>query len=256
MFDYNDEFPEEAFHQLLDVPFVPTDEKVVDIILELADLGPKDVLFDLGSGDGRIVVKAAKENDIYAVGIELDPLRNEEAYDLARWTGVLDQVSFREEDLLKTDLSSATVISMYLLHTVNLELRPKLLKLKPGTRIISHAFDMGDWRPDKRIRKGGVSIYKWLVPAQIAGIWEWRCKEGNHWVVSLTQEYQRVTGSAEVNQQTAYLTGVKVRGERVDIFISRTMDDEPICFPMRYENNQLVARELSLQATPATLIKI
>jgi hypothetical protein len=132
------------------VPFVPTPERVVEKMLEVAKVGPKDVVYDLGSGDGRIVI---------------DPERIQEARDNARKAGVSERVEFRQEDLFKADFREATVVTMYLLSAVNLQLRPKLLaELKPGTRIVSHAFDMGDWMPVATYRVGGSTVYYWVVP--------------------------------------------------------------------------------------------
>jgi ubiquinone/menaquinone biosynthesis C-methylase UbiE len=148
-----------------DVPFVPTPNKVVDRMLEIAQVGPNDVVYDLGSGDGRIVITAAKKHGARGVGIDIDPERVREARDNARSAGVSDRVEFREADLFKTDLSEATVVTLYLLSSVNLQLRPKLLQeLKPGTRIVSHAFDMGDWKPIKTEKVGSSTVYYWVVP--------------------------------------------------------------------------------------------
>ena len=148
-----------------DVPFVPTPEKVVDRMLEVAKVGPSDVVYDLGSGDGRIVIAAAKKHGARGVGIDIDPERVKEARANARSAGVSDRVEFREGDLFKTDLSEATVVTLYLLSSVNLQLRPKLLgELKPGTRIVSHAFDMGDWKPLKTEKVGSSTVYYWVVP--------------------------------------------------------------------------------------------
>jgi ubiquinone/menaquinone biosynthesis C-methylase UbiE len=148
-----------------DVPFVPTPEKVVDGMLELAKVGPRDVVYDLGSGDGRIVITAAKKHGARGVGIDIDPQRIKEARDNARRAGVADRVEFREGDLFKADISEASVVTIYLLSGVNLQLRPKLLaELKPGTRIVSHAFDMGDWKPVATRKVGTSTVYYWVVP--------------------------------------------------------------------------------------------
>ena len=148
-----------------DVPFVPTPEKVVDGMLELAKVGPKDVVYDLGSGDGRIIIAAAKKHGARGVGIDIDPQRVKEARDNARRAGVADLVEFREGDLFKADISEASVITIYLLSAVNMQLRPKLLaELKPGTRVVSHAFDMGDWKPAATQKIGSSTVYYWVVP--------------------------------------------------------------------------------------------
>lgn len=148
-----------------DVPYVPTPQTVVDRMLTIANVNKNDVLYDLGSGDGRIVITAAQKYGTRGVGIDINPERIKEANNNARQAGVTDDVEFRQQDLFQTDLSEATVVTLYLLPEVNLRLRPKLLKeLKPGTRIVSHAFDMGDWQPERVEQVDGSTIYYWVVP--------------------------------------------------------------------------------------------
>ena len=148
-----------------DVIYVPTPEIVVAQMLALAKVGPKDILYDLGSGDGRIPITAAKAHGIRAVGIDIDPVRIAEARANAKTAGVSDRVSFRQADLFASDISEATVVTLYLLNTLNQKLRPKLLaELKPGTRVVSHAFDMGDWKPDAHQDVDGRTIYLWTIP--------------------------------------------------------------------------------------------
>ncbi|MBD1856870.1 MULTISPECIES: SAM-dependent methyltransferase [Leptolyngbya] len=151
----------------LDVPYVPTPTEVVDAMLKVAKVGKNDVLYDLGSGDGRIPITAAKRFGTRGFGVDIDPQRIQEANANAQKEGVSDLVKFAQQDLFKTDLSKATVISLYLLPRINLELRPKLLQLKPGTRIVSHAFDMGDWKPDQVVNVGGTTVYYWVVPEEV-----------------------------------------------------------------------------------------
>ena len=149
----------------LDVPFVPTPEPVVAGMLEMAKVGPKDVVYDLGSGDGRIVIIAARRHGARGVGIDIDPKMIEVARENARRAGVTARVEFREGDLFTADISEATVVTLYLLPRINLELRPKLLsELKPGTRIVSHGFDMGDWLPAATRTVGTSTVYYWVVP--------------------------------------------------------------------------------------------
>ena len=149
----------------LDVPFVPTPQPVVDRMLSLAQVKKNDVLYDLGSGDGRIVITAAKRYGARGIGIDLDPERIQEARDNARKAGVDKQVQFIAGDLFKADLSDATVVTLYLLSSVNRDLRPQLWKqLKVGTRVVSHAFDMGDeWPPEKTEKVDGRTIYMWTI---------------------------------------------------------------------------------------------
>jgi ribosomal protein L11 methylase PrmA len=150
-----------------DVIYVPTPQPVVEAMLEMAAVKKGDVLYDLGSGDGRIPITAAKMFGIRATGIDIDPQRIAEANANARQAGVTELVSFREEDLFKADIGKATVVTLYLLPSLNEKLRPKLLaELKPGTRIVSHAFSMGDWNPEATREVDGSMIYMWTVPAR------------------------------------------------------------------------------------------
>jgi hypothetical protein len=151
-----------------DVPYVPTPQAVVERMLELGKVDSKDVIYDLGSGDGRIVVTAAQKYGARGVGIDIDPQRIQEANTNAKNAGVSDRVEFREQDLFDVDLSKASVVTLYLLPQVNLKLRPKLLQqLKPGTKIVSHEFDMGDWKPEQTIEVDGSTIYVWTVPEKV-----------------------------------------------------------------------------------------
>ena len=159
-------------HQL-DVPYVPTTEEAVKAMLKLADVKKTDIVYDLGCGDGRIVITAAKEYGAHGVGIDINPERIQEAEDNAKTAGVEKVVRFEENDLFEADIHEATVVTLFLLNSVNLKLRPKLLKdLKPGTRIVSNTFDMGDWKPDKELTLDdsgddiGLShkFFLWVVP--------------------------------------------------------------------------------------------
>ena len=150
-----------------DVIFVPTPYEVVDAMLKVAKVGKGDVLYDLGSGDGRIPIAAAQKYGIArGVGIDINPERIREANENLRSAGLGDRVRFINADLFETDLSEATVVTLYLLSALNLKLLPKLLKeLKPGTRVVSHAFDMGSWKPEQTLSVNGRSVYFWTIPA-------------------------------------------------------------------------------------------
>lgn len=149
----------------LDVPYVPTRPEVVNAMLKLASVSSGDVVYDLGCGDGRIVITAARDYGATGKGIDINPERIAEAKVNARKANVENKVKFAVGDLFKTDFSQASVVTLYLLPAVNLRLRPILLRqLKPGTRIVSHAFDMGDWKPEKTLEVNGATIYLWTIP--------------------------------------------------------------------------------------------
>jgi SAM-dependent methyltransferase len=172
-----------AWAQQRDVPYVPTPEAVVQEMLRLAGVTKNDVVYDLGSGDGRIVIAAAQRFGARGVGIDIDPDRVAEATANARQAGVADRVTFRQQDLFEADIREATVVTMYLLPGVNERLRPKLLRdLRPGTRLVSHAFDMGDWKPERVVEAHGSTLYYWVVPSvvpsSVDGTREWRPRRG------------------------------------------------------------------------------
>lgn len=154
--------------QQSDVPYVPTPEPVVDRMLEMADVDETDVVYDLGSGDGRIVIRAARKYGARGVGIEIDPKRVEEARQNAKDAGVSNLVEFRQGDLFEADFSDATAVTLYLLPSVNQKLRPMLFEqLAPGTPVVSHDFDMGKWAPEKTAELDGDTIYRWTIPEEV-----------------------------------------------------------------------------------------
>jgi SAM-dependent methyltransferase len=149
-----------------DVIFVPTPDEVVDKMLEMAKVTAKDVVYDLGCGDGKIVIRAAQKYGARSVGIDIDPKRIQEANANAKAGKVTDKVKFVEADLFESDISEATVVTLYLLTRLNEKLKPKLLKdLRPGTRVVSHAFDMGDWKPEATASVSASTVYLWRIPA-------------------------------------------------------------------------------------------
>lgn len=185
-----------------EVPFITTPDNVTVSMLELAGVSAKDFVLDLGSGDGRIVITAARRFGARGVGVEIVPELVERSQRNAQAAGVADRAEFREQDLFKTDLTAASVITMYLLPAVNVQLRPALLRLKPGTRLVSHDWDMGEWTPDRSLtveaptknigREKLSQLHLWVVPAPAAGLWcggaglQWR----------LRQQFQMVQGQA------------------------------------------------------------
>jgi SAM-dependent methyltransferase len=147
-----------------DVPFVPTSQALVLEMLKLANVTKADTVYDLGCGDGRIVIAAAKQFGAHGVGVDINPERIQEANENARRAGVADKVKFIEGDLFTVDIRPATVVTLYLLPSVNLKLRPRLQSdLKPGTRVVSHSFDMDDWKPDKAVTVEGAQLYLWVI---------------------------------------------------------------------------------------------
>ena len=148
-----------------DVIYVPTPEAVVEAMLQVANVGKDDIVYDLGCGDGRIPVTAAKKYGARGIGIDIDPQRIAEANENVKKNDVGDKVKIIQGDLFEQDLSQATVVTLYLLPSLNVKLMPKLMKeLKPGTRVVSHAFDMGDWKPEKEIDVEGRKVYYWTIP--------------------------------------------------------------------------------------------
>lgn len=157
--------PQKTVNRTPDVIFVPTPQDVVEDMLRLANVSKGDVLYDLGSGDGRIPITAAKKYGVKAVGIDIDPDRIREATENAKKAGVSHLVQFRQEDLFKADFREATVVTLYLLPDLNVKLRPKLWnELQPGSRIVSHQFEMGTWKPEKKLESNGRTVYFWTVP--------------------------------------------------------------------------------------------
>lgn len=223
------------------VPYVPTPQVVVDRMLEMGKVTPQDYLIDLGSGDGRIVVTAAKKYGARGFGVDLNATRIAEANENARKAGVTDKVMFNRVDLFETDLTQATIITMYLLPRVNLELRPKLLDLKPGTRIVSHDFSMDDWQPeqhesieapDKYSGAGGVSdIFLWIVPAKVAGTWNAQVNvrgKPQPYQFTLQQQFQKVSGTASVGSGQVPLQNVKLVGDELTFDFAADVRGEPI----------------------------
>jgi SAM-dependent methyltransferase len=211
-----------------DVPYVPTPQVVVDQMLRVAGTRADDYVMDLGSGDGRILITAAQKFGARGVGVDLDEALIAESNENAKYAGVTDRVKFLRQDLFKTDLGQATVITMYLLPNVVARLRPALLDLKPGTRIVSHDFDLGDWKPDEKttIRK---NVFLWIVPAKVAGRWEITADlpSGAHKVdMELRQNFQEIDGLVRGNGRVGSVWEPRLRGERISLIIVDDRDRE------------------------------
>lgn len=218
-----DKLPAPAPALDLDVPFVTTPDNVVNAMLEMAGVKAGDTLLDLGSGDGRIVITAALRYGVSGSGVEIDPQLVRQSRENARKAGVADKVSFSEQDLFTTDLTRATVITMYLLPDVNIKLRPQLLQLAPGTRLVSHDWTMGDWQPDRREvipapeKKLGLyrvaTLMAWTVPANIAGV-----HQADGLRIDVRQQYQKITGGTVRYAGRVYrLLPADVRGGQVSL---------------------------------------
>jgi SAM-dependent methyltransferase len=178
-----------------DVPYVPTPPALVEKMLDLAGVGAADYLIDLGCGDGRIALAAARRG-ARALGVDIDPVRILEAVNAARFAQLESRVVFRRQDLFRTPIYEANVIALYLLPRINLALRPRLLtELRPGSRVVSHAFHMGDWQADAEDELDGRHIFLWIVPAVAGGSWTLTEADGRSWALEIEQRFQAVTGT-------------------------------------------------------------
>jgi len=199
----------------LDAPYVVTDYEVVDAMLAMAEVKPGDHVIDLGSGDGRILIAAARSHGAGGLGVDIDPARITESVANAEAARVSSRVTFRQQDLFETPLQPADVLTLYLTPEVNLRLRPRILEqMRPGTRVVSHDFDMGDWRPDGRQRIGSATIYLWKVPAQVAG--RWTLTAGDRTVtLDLEQRFQQVEGVVTGDGRTSRVEQGRIDGESI-----------------------------------------
>jgi SAM-dependent methyltransferase len=212
-----------------DVHYVPTPQYVVEAMLRLTAVRAGDLVYDLGSGDGRIPIAAAKRFGARGVGIDIDPVRVKEARANAEAQGVADRVRFLQQDLFRTDFSDATVVTLYLLPSLNVKLRPLLFRmLKPGTRIASHAFDMGDWSPDAKLQIEGSNAFFWTIPADVRGDWNWQLTtpEGTErHTITFQQRFQKASGSWAGENTTVSVPAVRIVGDSVVFRISRPSEE-------------------------------
>ncbi len=205
-----------------DVIWVPTPERAVERMLALAHVGPDDVLIDLGSGDGRIVIAAAKSRGARGYGVDLNPDLVQLAEQRAREAGVSERAKFSVRDIFEADLRSASVITLYLLPELNMRLRPALLKLRPGTRIVANAFDLGEWEADAIDTSTASMLRLWVVPAPVAGRWSWSLQsngKSQHFELDMNQQFQRVSGVVALGQQRLRLRNPKLQGDAISFVL-------------------------------------
>jgi SAM-dependent methyltransferase len=236
----------EAQQKEPEVPYVPTPEEVVMEMLKMARVGKNDILYDLGCGDGRIVITAAKKFGCRGVGIDIDPQRIRESQSNAIEAGVSDKVQFMEMDLFEAKISEATVVTLYLLSEVNLRLRPKLLQeLNPGTRVVSHEFTMGEWDHDATtsVKTEDIwqlypenewsyhNVYLWIIPGNVTGKWNLTIpdlSEIKNLSLQFDQEFQMVRGRAFEGSRSfpLFITGGKIDGNVIQFTLERKLDGQ------------------------------
>jgi SAM-dependent methyltransferase len=218
--DNSKEYTPQVGQEGKDVIWVPTPQALVERMLDMAKITPKDIHYDLGSGDGRTVIAAAKRG-VQAYGVEYNPDMVKLSERAAAKEGVGDKAKFIHGDIFQIDFSSATVLTLYLLPSLNVKLRPTILRMTPGTRVVSHAFSMDDWQPDQTDNVEGRTAYMWIVPAPVEGTWRWSANPGQkeHELV-LRQQYQNVEGLVRLdNGRMGQLRNVKLRGDQISFTV-------------------------------------
>lgn len=231
-----------------DVGFVPTPQPVVESMLQTAKVGNKDVLYDLGCGDGRLVILAAKQYGARAIGIDIDPERIAEAKQNATAAGVEAKVEFRQANIFESDFKDASVITLYLLNELNVRLRPRIFaQVKPGTRIVSHAFRMGEWEPDEEkpvsVHTSTYHTYFWVVPANVSGRWKVTAPAKSKELptsVEIEQKFQMLTVRNADAADEVLGTG-KVSGKTFQVSLDKTPDGQPITFNGTVDGDKLTA---------------
>jgi hypothetical protein len=232
-----------------DIHYVPTPQELVEVMLDMAKVGKDDIVYDLGSGDGRLVITAAKKYGASGVGIDIDPQRISESKENAKKAGVEGKVRFREQDLFASDFHEATVITLYLLSELNLRLRPQIFaQARPGTRVVSHAFNMGDWEPDaqKKIEINGNSYdaYYWVVPANMSGRWNVTGDKGADIPGSLMveQKFQKI--SARSDDGSEVLGQGKVNGNTFTFSMEKNATGEQKLFHGKIDGDIIDATDI------------
>ncbi len=229
-----------------EVPYVPTPEEVVMEMLKMAGVTQNDIVYDLGCGDGRIVITAAKVFGARGVGVDIDPNLIRQSNENARKAGVTDRVKFIEQDLFETDIREATVVALYLLPELNLQLRPKLLRdLRPGSRIVAHEFDMGDWKPDNMAKVPKVKLYYhpripyekdtcfyyWVIPAKAEGVWRWTLSTPSgdrDYTLRLVQKFQEIRGTVHVMEHNFPIAAARLVGDQLSFTLTEDTDKEKV----------------------------
>jgi SAM-dependent methyltransferase len=212
----------------LDAPFVPTPNSIVNYMMNIADVKPGDYVVDLGCGDGRLVIEAAKRG-AYAFGVDLDPERIKESWENAKADSVTDKVFFEVKNLFDADLSQVSVISSYLFEKVNVALAPKFLELRPGTRIVSHAFKMGEWLPDKSVTKDCITVHFWVVPDKIQGDWSWKIDD-TKFNMKVDQKYQKIQTTITENDALLTVAEQILSGSRISLLLSNPFNGKKYAF--------------------------
>lgn len=243
----------------LDVPYVETPDDIVELMLDMADITPTDHVIDLGTGDGRIVIAAVKRG-ASGLGVDLDPQRIQEAELNASKAGVSDRIKFAVQDLFETDISQATVVTLFLNSEVNMRLRPALFEqLKPGTRIVSHNFDMEDWQPDRQeqlmVNNNNNfyihDIFYWVMPADFKGQWQWEI-DGEKFQMTVNQQYQTITTDIQINQQALVTDSSGLSGDAVTLDIKSGDGSKQYTFKGRIKNNHITGTARISSATAST----
>jgi methyltransferase family protein len=250
----------------MDTPYVPTPQVVVERMLSIAAVKPGDMLIDLGSGDGRLVITAAKEYGAHGFGVEIDPRLVSRSNSEAERAGVADRVKFRRQDLFETDFRDADVLTLYLLPDVNMALRPKILaELRPGTRVVSHDYGMREWQPDAQakvpapdksvgLRKESM-VYLWIVPAKVEGTWELAIQGDARAIgVSLSQQFQRLSGAVRVTGRSAVpVSDGRLRGEELRLRLpAGVYGDDPVELVGRVSGDVIEGRVVGRERELAT----
>jgi SAM-dependent methyltransferase len=248
---------------VLDVPYVPTEDFIINEMFKLVRLRASDILYDLGCGDGRIVIRAVKKVGARGVGVDIDPTRIAESKAKAIAAGVADRTTFLQQDLFQSDIGDATVVTLFLLHEINMKLRPKLFsELKPGTRIVSHNFDMGDWTPDKSSslglwEDGFHTLYSWVIPANVSGSWSGQYKNESLMLV-VNQKLQKIGGTLVINRQILLpISEAEVSGEQIR-FVARSQGQgRVIVFEGNVKGNALegILKEEGAKGEPWSAIR-